>query len=189
MDTITHKPLPQPIFTSLKLEPFELTKEQKTTVSTALKAARKLSKKTDEVVDFETILESGSKLWLAGKLGTPGMAALAAMAKNMELRANVPREMRAVVKRAVNASLEPCRPILIAKLDDAATQLRERCQALETREREDAAILGLSDDSFEPSPMLVKLRATHSQARTRANETEKIQVNLQHVEKELGDLI
>ena len=139
--------------------------------SKTVEAARKELSRTDallvEINGLKEKFQSAGSDFAKGKLGLLEAATILASSDD---RASIIGNLRPHVKTLQREVVKSASEVILKCRAQAVSELAGKCKRLETTERKSAAELGLSDDDFLPSVLLLRVRQAHATALKQASQ-------------------
>ena len=144
---------------SAKTSPAKLTAADEKLISAARKELARTDALLSEVNGLKEKFQNAGAGFAKGEMGILEAATILASSDDL---ANIRGNLRPPVKALQREIVSSCAGIILKCRNHAVNELAENCKRLESTERGSALELGLSDDDFEPSVLLQRVRQQHS---------------------------
>jgi hypothetical protein len=148
--------------TCIATSPPKLTKAELSQLTAALDRLAAVDRKLEEIETIRDAVLKSSRAFALGELTLLQSASLATIPPEAIPLAR--GALRSGCKSVQRQILGECTELIRAHRQHVVDDLKQRCQILETTERDSAKNIGVEDHDYRPSGLLLSLREQHARA-------------------------
>jgi hypothetical protein len=156
--------------TSIKTAPYKFTAPEKQRLSDAAAELARLDGLLEDLVRIKTVIDGAADDFASGKITTREAIGLLGCSGDSHKRAEIERKLRQPLKAALRATVGSVADLIDKARQHHVGELESKARELESNERGILDGLGVDQEDFQPSALLLGIREQWKRAKADAGQ-------------------